>query len=134
MWKALPHATEGGKRFRPALLRATHDALGGELNAAALQIGAALEIMHTAFVIHDDVIDGDLIRRGRLNVSGNLPSPRHRRRRRRGRRHGLRQHGSHSRGRPCPHNCHARGGHLRGTGPRWSIVSLEGSGLPFQGP
>jgi geranylgeranyl diphosphate synthase type II len=29
-----------------------------------------VELLHTAFVIHDDVIDGDEVRRGRLNVSG----------------------------------------------------------------
>lgn len=70
LWDALISATEGGKRFRPALLVATHRALGGELDAAAAEVGAAVELMHTAFVIHDDVIDGDLVRRGRPNVCG----------------------------------------------------------------
>ncbi len=70
LWEALARATEGGKRFRPALLRSTHDALGGVLAAEAAEVGAALELMHTALVIHDDVIDGDHIRRGRPNVSG----------------------------------------------------------------
>ena len=70
LWEALATATEGGKRFRPALLQSTHDALGGDLASAAVEVGAALELMHTAFVIHDDVIDGDHVRRGRPNVSG----------------------------------------------------------------
>lgn len=70
LWDALASATAGGKRFRPALLRSTHDALGGEQAPAAVEVGAALELMHTAFVIHDDVIDGDHVRRGRPNVSG----------------------------------------------------------------
>lgn len=70
LWEALASATEGGKRFRPALLQSTHQALGGDLDLAAAEVGAALELMHTAFVIHDDVIDGDHIRRGRPNVSG----------------------------------------------------------------
>ncbi len=70
LWEALAAATEGGKRFRPALLVAAHDALGGTRSAAAAQVGAAVELLHTAFVIHDDVIDGDDLRRGRLNVSG----------------------------------------------------------------
>ncbi len=70
LWDALAAATEGGKRFRPALLVATHDALGGSQPAAAAEVGAAVELLHTAFVIHDDVIDGDHLRRGRLNVSG----------------------------------------------------------------
>jgi geranylgeranyl diphosphate synthase type II len=62
--------TEGGKRFRPALVIATHDALAGTCPGAAVEVGAAVELLHTAFVIHDDVIDGDDLRRGRLNVSG----------------------------------------------------------------
>lgn len=70
LWEALAAATEGGKRFRPALVRAAHDALGGTRSGAAAEIGAAVELLHTAFVIHDDVIDGDDLRRGRLNVSG----------------------------------------------------------------
>jgi len=70
LWEALAAATEGGKRFRPALLTATHDALGGDSTFAALEVGAAVELLHTAFVIHDDVIDGDHVRRGRPNVSG----------------------------------------------------------------
>ena len=70
LWEALAAATEGGKRFRPVLVTAAHDALGGTCGAAAVQVGAAVELLHTAFVIHDDVIDGDDLRRGRLNVSG----------------------------------------------------------------
>ena len=70
LWEALTAATEGGKRFRPALVVRAHDALGGTERAAAVQVGAAVELLHTAFVIHDDVIDGDDLRRGRLNVSG----------------------------------------------------------------
>jgi geranylgeranyl diphosphate synthase type II len=70
LWEALTAATEGGKRFRPALVTSTHAALGGTSAAAAVDVGAAVEMLHTAFVIHDDVIDGDDMRRGRLNVSG----------------------------------------------------------------
>lgn len=70
LWDALTAATEGGKRFRPALVTGVHDALGGTATAAAAEVGAAVELLHTAFVVHDDVIDGDDVRRGRLNVSG----------------------------------------------------------------
>ena len=70
LWDALAAASEGGKRFRPALVVATHDALGGTSPQAAAEVGAAVELLHTAFVIHDDVIDGDELRRGRPNVSG----------------------------------------------------------------
>ncbi len=70
LWEAVAAATEGGKRFRPALVLAAHDALGGRCPDAAARVGAAIELLHTAFVIHDDVIDGDEVRRGRPNVVG----------------------------------------------------------------
>lgn len=70
LWDALAAAAEGGKRFRPALVMASHDALGGDARAAAAEVGAAVELLHTAFVVHDDVIDGDDHRRGQLNVNG----------------------------------------------------------------
>ena len=70
LWAALGDATRGGKRFRPALVLAAYDALGGSDHEAAAHLGAAVELLHTAFVVHDDVIDGDDVRRGRPNVSG----------------------------------------------------------------
>ncbi|RYB91692.1 polyprenyl synthetase family protein [Nocardioides oleivorans] len=70
LWDALDLALQGGKRFRPRLVMATHDALGGVRPGAAAEVGAAIEMLHTAFVIHDDVIDDDHVRRGRPNVSG----------------------------------------------------------------
>ena len=70
LWEALCAATEGGKRFRPALVVALHDALDGQSPDAAAEVGAAVELLHTAFVIHDDVIDDDHVRRWQPNVSG----------------------------------------------------------------
>ncbi len=72
LWEELARATEGGKRFRPALLVSAHDALHGDAPEAAAEVGAAVELLHTAFVIHDDVIDDDHERRGRPNVSGSF--------------------------------------------------------------
>jgi geranylgeranyl diphosphate synthase type II len=70
LWAEVAAATEDGKRLRPALLEASYRAWGGTDAHAAATIGAAIELLHTAFVIHDDVIDDDDHRRGRLNVSG----------------------------------------------------------------
>lgn len=70
LWTAVRDAADGGKRFRPALVMAAHTALGGHRPEPAADVAAAVELLHTAFVIHDDVIDGDDVRRGRLNVSG----------------------------------------------------------------
>lgn len=70
LWSCLSEASEGGGRFRPALLTAAYTAAGGTDLELAATVGAAVELLHTAFVIHDDVIDGDRVRRGRLNVGG----------------------------------------------------------------
>lgn len=69
---ALTAATDHGKRFRPALVVAAFRAFGGtEDRAAALwDTAAAFELLHTAFLIHDDLIDRDVERRGVPNVSG----------------------------------------------------------------
>jgi geranylgeranyl pyrophosphate synthase len=61
---ALVHLlSSGGKRIRPAvglltgqMFEATHDKL--------LTLSAAVEMLHTATLVHDDLIDGALLRRG----------------------------------------------------------------------
>lgn len=70
LWSSLTAATDGGKRFRPALFVVGYLAWGGNDDRSAAAVGAAIELLHTAFVVHDDVIDGDHTRRGRPNVSG----------------------------------------------------------------
>ena len=70
LWRSLQLASHGGKRFRPALLTGIYRHLGGTDEPLAATVAAAVELLHTAFVVHDDVIDHDEIRRGRLNVSG----------------------------------------------------------------
>jgi len=67
---ALVDAAGGGKRVRPRLLADVHDGLGGRRPQALLGVAAAIELLHTAFVIHDDLIDNDDLRRGRLSIPG----------------------------------------------------------------
>ncbi|MFE9020729.1 polyprenyl synthetase family protein [Streptomyces sp. NPDC007808] len=57
----------GGKRVRPQLLWWSLRACGGGNGsaAAALRIGAALELLQTCALAHDDVMDGSAVRRGR---------------------------------------------------------------------
>src|SRR3990167_840799 len=54
----------GGKRLRPILTLITSK-LSGYKGRASLEIGAAIEFMHTASLLHDDVIDSAPMRRGR---------------------------------------------------------------------
>lgn len=70
MGEALSRAALGGKLIRPRLLGAVVDAYGGTLDRDACRVSVALELLHTTLVVHDDVIDDDLTRRGRPNVAG----------------------------------------------------------------
>lgn len=70
LWHHLRDAATGGKGTRPRLLALTYRALGGTDHALAAHVGDAIELLHTAFLVHDDVIDHDTTRRGRPNVSG----------------------------------------------------------------
>ncbi|MBM7555889.1 polyprenyl synthetase family protein [Halanaerobacter jeridensis] len=63
-------AQAGGKRVRPALVIAT--AHFGEYDKQKVwQIAAAVEIMHMATLIHDDIIDESDLRRGKQTVQAN---------------------------------------------------------------
>lgn len=70
MGDALARAALGGKLIRPRLLGAVVDAYGGTLDEHACSVSVALELLHTCLVVHDDVIDDDLTRRGRPNIAG----------------------------------------------------------------
>ncbi|HEU0175420.1 MAG TPA: polyprenyl synthetase family protein [Blastocatellia bacterium] len=59
----------GGKRVRPALLILSAKIFGEEVNAAVIQMATVMEFLHTATLVHDDVIDGAEMRRGRQAVS-----------------------------------------------------------------
>jgi geranylgeranyl pyrophosphate synthase len=65
-------AATGGKRVRPALVAGAFTAFGGDLARAPglWRVAAAFELLHAAFVVHDDLIDGDVERRGVPNVVG----------------------------------------------------------------
>ena len=55
----------GGKRLRPLLTVAAARATGGPVEAA-VSLAAAVEFIHTATLLHDDVVDGSELRRGKV--------------------------------------------------------------------
>lgn len=59
-----------GKRLRPILCIAAYQAVGGEETPALHRLAAALEIVHTYSLVHDDLpcMDNDELRRGRPTV------------------------------------------------------------------
>jgi geranylgeranyl diphosphate synthase, type I len=59
------HLLSGGKRLRPAFCYWSYVGAGGDpSNPAVVDAGAALEMLHTAALMHDDIIDGSLRRHG----------------------------------------------------------------------
>ncbi|MCB9791925.1 MAG: polyprenyl synthetase family protein [Alphaproteobacteria bacterium] len=58
------HCSTGGKRLRARLALACAEALGVP-RAEAVPWAAAVELLHNASLIHDDLQDGDRVRRGR---------------------------------------------------------------------
>ena len=72
LWTRLEAGTVGGKRFRPRMVIAAYEALGGDDLETAACVGAAFELLHTALIVHDDVIDHDFVRRGAPNISGSF--------------------------------------------------------------
>jgi geranylgeranyl diphosphate synthase type II len=60
---AVDYLGRGGKALRPALCLATCEAFGGDPDQA-LPSAAAIELLHTAFLVHDDVEDDSDLRRG----------------------------------------------------------------------
>ncbi len=58
----------GGKRIRPSLLLLAAHALGFS-GPGAVRLGAVVEMVHTATLVHDDIIDGANMRRGRPSAN-----------------------------------------------------------------
>jgi octaprenyl-diphosphate synthase len=58
----------GGKRVRPALLLLSAE-LCGYTGPRCFQVAAAVELLHTATLLHDDVVDLSELRRGRPSAN-----------------------------------------------------------------
>ena len=66
----------GGKRFRPLLVLLT-SSLFSTQNPNSNKLAVVIEFLHTATLLHDDVVDHSALRRGRLTANekwGNPPS------------------------------------------------------------
>jgi geranylgeranyl diphosphate synthase, type II len=68
------HMNRAGKGIRPALCIATCRAWGG-VAEKALPSAAALELLHNAFLVHDDVEDGSEYRRGKPTMNAEYGIP-----------------------------------------------------------
>lgn len=64
----------GGKRLRPALLLLMCGALGVQ-NSARFTLAAVVEFIHTATLLHDDVVDESTLRRGSATANETFGNP-----------------------------------------------------------
>ncbi len=72
---ALEHLLKaGGKRIRPTLGLLVGNMLGAPLEKV-VTLGAAVELLHTATLVHDDLIDGSLLRRGMPTLNARWSPP-----------------------------------------------------------
>ncbi|MCZ2112704.1 MAG: polyprenyl synthetase family protein [Anaerolineae bacterium] len=60
--------TSGGKHLRPHVAMLSYLAAGGTDLMEAVSMAAAIEMVHTATLVHDDINDHALLRRGRPSV------------------------------------------------------------------
>ena len=66
--------SSGGKRLRPALLLLICGALGYQ-GAQRFNLAAVVEFIHTATLLHDDVVDESTLRRGRPTANEHFGNP-----------------------------------------------------------
>ncbi|MFL7837155.1 MAG: polyprenyl synthetase family protein [Candidatus Promineifilaceae bacterium] len=60
--------TSGGKRIRPQMALLAYLAAGGEEFEEVIPVASAVEMVHTATLVHDDINDHSLTRRGKATV------------------------------------------------------------------
>ncbi|NML47988.1 octaprenyl diphosphate synthase [Ramlibacter sp. G-1-2-2] len=66
--------SSGGKRLRPALLLLVCGALGYQ-GFQRFNLAAVVEFIHTATLLHDDVVDDSTLRRGRATANQSFGNP-----------------------------------------------------------
>jgi geranylgeranyl diphosphate synthase type II len=68
------YPTRVGKALRPSLCLATCEAFGGPLTDA-VPSAVAIELLHNAFLVHDDIEDASLLRRGEPTLHRRFGTP-----------------------------------------------------------
>ena len=71
LWQTMRTVTKsGGKRMRPYLTTLAYQLSPDNDKKRILPVAVAHELLHTAVLMHDDIIDHDLVRHGTKNISG----------------------------------------------------------------
>jgi octaprenyl-diphosphate synthase len=59
----------GGKRVRPAIVLLASKLVCNEATSSSIRMGAVMEMLHSATLVHDDIIDEASVRRGRTSAN-----------------------------------------------------------------
>ena len=71
LWTVIDqYLMQGGKRIRPYLTVTAYSAYGGKDHSTIYPAACAWKLLHAGLLVHDDIIDRDIIRHGALNISG----------------------------------------------------------------
>lgn len=71
LWKNLYDLhRSGGKRIRPKIVLMAYEAFGGKDYADVVPVACAHELLHFSMLVHDDIIDRDVMRYGVDNING----------------------------------------------------------------
>ena len=72
LWQEIDlYISGGGKRIRPRIFMMMHDFYEGTASpSGVLSVACAWEMLHASVLIHDDIIDRDSTRHGKLNIAG----------------------------------------------------------------
>ena len=62
----------GGKRIRPRISLLVGEMLGADPDRL-INLAAAVEMLHTATLVHDDLVDGAMLRRGAATLNATWP-------------------------------------------------------------
>ena len=69
LWSQITGRLATGKLMRPALAMLGYRAFSGRNEPRAIDLACAFELLHSALLIHDDVVDKDFVRRGEATIS-----------------------------------------------------------------
>jgi len=75
LWQEIKqYLMNGGKRMRPRLVLLAYEAYEGKEAEKIIPIAAAWELLHACLLVHDDIIDRDLVRHNHPNLAGRYQS------------------------------------------------------------
>lgn len=68
LWREIARVGSYGKRLRPLMVLEAYEAFGGNEPSRVIPAAAACELLHVSMLVHDDIIDRDLVRHNQPTI------------------------------------------------------------------